>query len=470
MSLCYSMPTPGASASRTSAATSTAATIAGKRDPRRPDESETTRRIRDNMTTTDKLAGVRIIDCDAHLSEPPDLWTSRVAASRRDRVPQMRTTDGMSRWHLGDDEFCFIGGNTIRTGGEKVLGTWTVQPWSDIDPSSWGPLARLALLDRLGLWAQVIYPNAIGFSSNALFAIDDEADRSEIQRIYNDYLVEVQQVAEDRLFPQAVLPVWDMHQTVAEMERLHEAGIRGFTLSDQPSAVGLPSLDDPYYEPMWSTGSDLGTVFNFHIGAGSRPARADSAMREVVRTGNLSALGAPELAFSSYGPQRRLAIIGCHGFFSNARVIVNLCMGDFFDRYPGLKIVSAESGLGWIPFVLEAMEYHLDEIITDPTERALQQRRPTEYFREHIAVTFWFEKVGPKRVVHDVGVNNVLIETDIPHPTCLYPDPRGRLGEATADWDDHTRRRVFQDNAAELYRVPLPAAPDPVPTTQETRP
>jgi uncharacterized protein len=110
-----------------------------------------------------------------------------------------------------------------------------------------------------------------------------------------------------------------------------------------------------------------------------------------------------------------------------------------------------------VPFVLEAMEYQLDEMVTDPDEVNLQQRRPTEYFRDHIYVTFWFERVGPSKLMEDVGVHNVLVETDVPHPTCIYPDSRQRLAEAMAGLDEYTRRRVFQDNGVELYGLPLPA-------------
>src|SRR5207302_2060345 len=81
-------------------------------------------------------------------------------------------------------------------------------------------------------------------------------------------------------------------------------------------------------------------------------------------------------------------------YMSNVRIITNLCMGNLFDRYPNVRISSAESGIGWVPFVLEAMEFQLDEMVTDPAEVTLQKRRPTEYFRDHFYGSFWFEKVG----------------------------------------------------------------------------
>jgi hypothetical protein len=69
---------------------------------------------------------------------------------------------------------------------------------------------------------------------------------------------------------------------------------------------------------------------------------------------------------------------------------------------------------------------------------------------------FWFEKSGPAKLLEDVGINNVLIETDIPHPTCLYPNPREHLSRVLAEVDPHVVKRILQDNAAELYKIAIP--------------
>jgi hypothetical protein len=95
-------------------------------------------------------------------------------------------------------------------------------------------------------------------------------------------------------------------------------------------------------------------------------------------------------------------------------------------------------------------------MLTEPDEVGLAKRRPTEYFRDHIYVMFWFEKSGPTKLIPDIGVRNVLVETDIPHPTCLYPNPTEHFNRVLADLDDESKRRVLQDNAAELYGIRLP--------------
>jgi uncharacterized protein len=412
----------------------------------------------ESSTTTDPLAGLHVIDCDAHITEPPDLWASRAPASLAARMPEQRTVDGTTAWYLDGAVWAGIGGNTIQRGHEKVLGTHIVQPFADVDPAAWNVGARLALLDEMGIWAQILYPNGVGFSSNHVFAIDDPGQRTVILQVYNDFLMDLQDESGGRLVPQAMLPVWDMDLTVAEMRRLLDRGATGFTLSDRPELLGLPELPEPYFAPMWDLANEAGAVMNFHIGAGMKKERlAGSNDETLLRPAETSSAFA-NLYWQSFGPQKRLAILATQMYMSNARIICNLCVSSLFDRYPNLKVVSAESGIGWIPFILEALEYQMDEMVTDPGELD-QKLRPREYFADHIFVTFWFEHVGPSKLIEDVGVRNVLIETDIPHPTCLYPGTKSHFTDVLGGLDPNVRRRVLQDNAADIYRITLPDSP-----------
>jgi len=407
---------------------------------------------------TDPLNGISIIDCDAHFTEPADLWTSRAPESLKGRVPVQKTVDGRTSWYLDDELWASIGGNTIRMGREKILGSHVVQPFEDIDHAAWDVTERLALLDHMGISSQIVYPNGIGFASNHIFAIEDPELRGAVLRIYNDFYVDIQEESGGRLVPQAILPTWDMDLTIAEMERLLDRGMRGFTLSDKPELLGLPELPEPYFAPMWDLFNDSGAVVNFHIGAGQRKEEM-----EKIRSARYTAIdqaafvnepkASADPYWRSFGHQRRLAVGASQMYMSNVRIVANLCMSDLFDRYPNIRIVSAESGIGWVPFMLESLEFQLDEMVTDPEETALQKRRPTEYFQDHIYVMFWFESLSAQKLIGDIGVNNVLVETDVPHPTCLFPGAREHFAEVLGGLDEHTRRRVLHDNAAELYRI-----------------
>jgi predicted TIM-barrel fold metal-dependent hydrolase len=379
----------------------------------------------------------------------------------RDHVPQQRTVDGRTSWYLDGEGWASIGGNTIGIGHQKHLGTHMVQPFEAIDPAAWSVKERLDLLDEVGIWAQILYPNGIGFSSNHMFAIEDEQQRLLVLQTYNDFLVETQHESGGRLLPQAMLPFWDMDLTEREMTRMLEAGLTGFTVSDKPEMLGLPELPEPFFAPMWDLFNESGAVANFHIGSGSRredveAARASSTAATAELPPQRPGRPVPDIApmtWRTFGPQRGFAAMASQAYMSNVRIIVNLCMSDMFDRYPNLRVVSAESGIGWIPFILEAMEFQLDEMVSLPDEVGHQQRRPTDYFRDHLYVMFWFEQNAPQKLIEDIGVGNVLIETDIPHPTCLYPNPLRHFAKVLGDLEPAIRRRVLQDNAAELYGI-----------------
>ena len=417
----------------------------------------TARQVVENETTAGDT--YLIVDCDSHFTEPSDLWSSRAPASRADRMPVQRTVDGRAGWYIDGELWASIGGNTLRSGRQKVLGEHIIQPFEAVDPAAWSVPDRLSLIDDAGLAAQIIYPNGIGFASNHIFAIVDPQQRLDVLRIFNDFYVDMQAESQGRLVPQALLPIWDMALTVQEMTRLLDKGIRGFTLSDKPELLGLPELPESYFEPMWDVFNESGAVVNFHIGAGNRREETEAiraARYSQSRSPSLATGAAPSPSWRTFGHQRRLAVGATQVSMSNVRIIVNLCMSDLFDRYPRLQVVSAESGIGWIPFTLESMEFQLDEMVTDPDEVVLQSRRPTDYFRDHIYVMFWFERYAPQSMLDHIGVERVLVETDLPHPTCLYPSPRDHFAKVLSGVPLDARRRILRDNAVELYHLDVP--------------
>jgi predicted TIM-barrel fold metal-dependent hydrolase len=197
-------------------------------------------------------------------------------------------------------------------------------------------------------------------------------------------------------------------------------------MMDAPDAWGLPSLADSAWDPLWSTAQERRLPVNFHIGSGGV-------------TGNP--------VWPGIGMPRQLGAGSTILFIANARCIVNLIFSGLLDRFPSLNFVSVESGIGWLPFVLESAEYQVDENGVD------LPLRPTEYFRRQIYASFWFERHDVAACVQRLGADNVMVETDFPHPTCLYPGPRKKLEEAVASLSDADQRKLFYGNAARVYGV-----------------
>jgi predicted TIM-barrel fold metal-dependent hydrolase len=116
-------------------------------------------------------------------------------------------------------------------------------------------------------------------------------------------------------------------------------------------------------------------------------------------------------------------------------------------------MVSVESGMGWIPFILETADYEILE--NAPEQAAALAKKPSEYFASNWYATFWFEENGGdlQYLIDRVGEDRVMFETDFPHPTCMYPDPLKTVEDRMMSLRPDTRRKVLGDNAAALYRV-----------------
>lgn len=135
-------------------------------------------------------------------------------------------------------------------------------------------------------------------------------------------------------------------------------------------------------------------------------------------------------------------------------------MSGVLTRFPTIKFVSVESGIGWIPFMLEAMDYQFQgNGVRD--ERPEFDLLPSEYFARNVYACYWFEQVAPRRLIDKIGADNVMFETDFPHPTSLYGDEvHARIKSGLADCEESVRHKILWDNAQKLYKVTAPSAAD----------
>jgi predicted TIM-barrel fold metal-dependent hydrolase len=387
------------------------------------------------------LRDLRIIDVDAHITEPPDLWTRNAPAAFADRVPRVIEVDGATMWSVdGVIIGRALGSSVVRRDGVKVPGFGFMQ-WTgdDIAEASYDMEARLAVLDELGIWAQVLYPNVAGFGAQKFGEIDDPELRRLCATLYNDAMVEIQEESGGRLIPMALMPWWDVDASIAEVERAAANGLRGVNMCSDPHARGAPDLGERAWDPFWAACAEHDLPVNFHIGASDT---------------SLTWFGTSP--WPSQDDERKLAIGSAMMYLSNARILANLVFSGVLERFPTVKFVSVESGIGWIPFFLESLDYQLHESAPSVVESL--SMLPSEYFRRQLYGCFWFEANALRPVIDALGPEHILFETDYPHPTCLYPEPLSWVERALEGFDDTTVRRLLQDNAADLYKVSLPAS------------
>ncbi|MBS9376317.1 amidohydrolase family protein [Rhodococcus sp. B50] len=385
------------------------------------------------------LRDIKIIDTDTHVVEPPDLWTSRMSKKWGDLVPHVRRDEERG------DEAWFVSGTRMSAVGAPAMAGWHEYPpncpprFADTDPRSWDPGKRLALMDDYGIHAQILYPNVAVFSQKTLQSNGSNELQLECVRAYNDYLTEWAQFAPGRYVPVGILPFWDMEATLAEVERVAAAGHKGLVFTQNPAAFGLPMLTDPYWDRLWASAQEKKLPINFHIASG-----------EV----DLSGFG-----HESNGVAANYGMMGISFFMDNARTISQLIFGGICDRFPELKFVSVESGIGWMPFALEGMDWQWRNSGVHK-EHPNYELLPSEYFKRQIYGCFWFEQDSARSAIEQLGADNVLYETDYPHPTSMSPGPASDavrpddyLRRNFAHLSEADARKILHDNAATLYNL-----------------
>jgi len=337
-----------------------------------------------------QLANMPVIDVDTHFTEPPDLWTARAPRKFKDKAPRgIRDAEGRDQWIVDDDlVFGPMGFCVIKQDAKKEYGTLCLDTFDELHPG-------------------------------ANFCIT----------AYNDGIAEMAAEGDGRLYPMMLLPFWDIDLALKELTRCHEElGMHGFVMTDGPETWGLPTLSQPYWDPLWTAAQERGLPCNFHIGGGGG--------------GSISAWNGIDLEDNAC-----VATLSAQAFMSNLRSIANLVFSGLLDRFPSLDFVSVESGIGWIPFLLDLCEYQFDENGIKNLEL-----RPKQYFERQIYASYWFE-TDAATAIEKLGEDNVMFETDFPHPTCLYPGVKQHVQDSLGGLDPLVQRKVLYETAERVYKL-----------------
>jgi predicted TIM-barrel fold metal-dependent hydrolase len=381
---------------------------------------------------------IRVIDADTHLTEPADLWTARIPSRFRDSAPHVRFQEetGTWRWVIGD-RWCSMVGN-YSMAGWKEFPPSCPPTLEEANPASYDARARLAHMDANGIYAQVLYPNVIAFEGHAFMALHDEELKLACVRTYNDYQAEFAAIAPERFVTLAVLPFWDLEESVEELRRCHDTGHRGVLWAATFEKHGLPDFTQRRWDPVYAAAQELGMSINFHVGVGNTAAEIEEAMN---RDGYDPAWNAARSSMS---------------FISNVRTLGLLLTSGVCDRFPTLNFVSVESGFGYVPFLLDSLDWQW--VNANAPSVYPDRLLPSEYFRRQVYAMFWFEKESLDLLPR--YQDNVMFETDFPHPTCLCPGPGSAapspaevIERDTAIVGEAVMRKVLHDNASRVYHV-----------------
>jgi predicted TIM-barrel fold metal-dependent hydrolase len=381
-----------------------------------------------------------VADVDAHIIEPADLWTSRVPSKWGDLVPHVR-------WHdrRGED-YWYIGNRKLYGVGAFAQARWPQFPPShpptldEAFEAAVDPKARLAYMDEVGVYYQVLYPNILGFHSHVFLNEMPHELATECVRAYNDWLTEFCEADARRLIPMMMLPFWDIDASVKEMQRAYAMGHKGVLFAARYDKVGMPRLVDDHWEPLLSQAQDMHLTMNFHVGFLSNPDDLKGAVDQSKKM--------------DFTRESSLVLLG------NAQNIAEVVLSGVCHRYPDLKFVSVENGAGWLPFLAESMDWQWLNVGAhkDYPDRLL----PSEYVKRQIFGMYWFERAAMRAVIDQLE-DNLMFETDFPHATSLSPgpasespSPRDVMEESLGGLPDEVVGKVLQHTATRLYHLDPP--------------
>jgi len=352
----------------------------------------------ERMQNTETVAAEQRVSADSHMAEPPDLWETRLPAQFRDQALHFPKVEKYKSFQH------------LRAGG-------------------WDPHERLRDQAYDGISAEVLYPSL----GQMAYAVDDPLLEEACCRVYNDWMIEFCSVSLERFWGLGLISLWNIDGAVKELERCHRAGLRG-------ACIGLIPADDlpyssPHYEPFWEACNALEMPVNFHIISGPGRARSEEQW--------------PAGLLPRGVHKHKLEMMNAVG---------DMVISGVLERYPNLKVVVAEAGVGWIPFFAQEFDYYKNRF--SGKAEALS-RPPSDYIYGQVYGAFISDEIGGKLLTW-YGQDNFMWSNDYPHPACTWPLSVKAIAQDLGYLPPEVRRKVTCLNAAKVYNhgeAPPPADP-----------
>jgi len=389
-----------------------------------------------------------IVDVDAHVVEPPDVWSSRLPAKYRDIGPHIEylppgqpildgggyieapgTEGDPVAWWIYEDHQYSVKRLIAAAGYPAEEITMEGVTFDDMRPGCWQPNARLDDMTINGVEAQLSYPNYPRFCGQLFLRGKDRELALLCVEAYNDWTVEEWCAGSGgRLVPLCLIPMWDARLAAEEVHRNAARGVRAVAFSELPTYLGLPSIYSGYWDPFFAACEETATVVCMHIGSGTKTPQTSP--------------DAPEAVAST--------II----FGNSVASMTDLLLSGVLVRFPALKLLYAEAQIGWIPYLLERIDdvwethrgwSHSHQFCPEP---------PSTYYFSNVHSCFFKDAIGVK-MLEEVGVDNVMFETDYPHQDGTWPHSRQAAAEQFGHLDDVTVHKLARGNAIRLFGLDL---------------
>jgi uncharacterized protein len=372
-----------------------------------------------------------MISADDHIDLgylPKDLWIERLPESLKERAPRVEDKGEKGEYWVCDGE----------TWGEYRGERWFARPRRNplaLDRGGVGeahrpttPEKRLVDMDRDGVEASLMFPPIIAMQ------VGEPLLRNACVQAYNDWAVEFRQAAPKRFFPVAMLSPVDPEAAKDEIIRTAKLGFReaNFLVNDVTIDMYLKPWD-----VFWDAAEETGIVVSYHVG-GSVQSGTVRATMDALKPGQRQMTF--DMGLSN----------GATSFFNP---FVNLFNFGTLERHPKLKFCLAESGTGWIPFVVQEMDYRYRRQFERKKSQDIPLKvMPSEIFKRQVWATYQTDLVG-LHLIQFFGDGHIMWGSDYPHPDSTWPFSREIIDKDSAHLSTEMKKKVTRDNAAALYGV-----------------
>lgn len=399
--------------------------------------------------------GYDLVSADSHVNEPAELWETYLSAGLRERGPRViRDDHGRDVWVADGLDPVPIMWATNAAGQRRADGAFDDHEMTiareEMVPGSYDPGARLAAMDTDGLDAEVLYPGPLAGlgGGGGIASLPDAELRRECIQAYNNWLADFCAEAPDRLIGLALIPLEEPEWARDEIERVTRLGLRGGVVNAMPDTTGSPPLFSTEYEPVWSAAEASGFPLSLHIGHSRSLQPLVSAMQRSSDAGGAEASHPLGTLGTSTGLTEMFFTMMC---LDMAEPVALLIFSGVLERHPRLRFAIAESGIGWIPFVIERMDYTFDRHRL--WMKSAITEKPSTYFRQSFAATFQQDDRSGLLGRHIAGVETLMWASDYPHTDSTWPHSRKVVDELFVDVPADERAQITAGNAVRLYHL-----------------
>ncbi len=361
-----------------------------------------------------------VVSADCHVNEPVDLWEQRVDAKFRHRIPRIETDATGEKWSVVE------GHRPVRIRDLRLEG-------EDLERSKAGtldPEARIRDHQRDGIDAEAIYPNK-GLQH---WTSPDAEMQAALCRVWNDWaLPEVFNDYGHRMAPAACIAPLGVEAAVLEVRRVAKLGYRHLFLPVQPQGNAAVErrigYNHPMFDPLWAAISEAGLPIGLHVGTGKDPRTSTGDGGAVINYvwNALATAIEPVVQFTASG---------------------------IMERFPALKVVTVEAGIGWLAWTLWAADegYKKHHFAVRPQLPML----PSEYWRRQGYSTFQDDPMGIEMMKWTGGSEHILWGNDYPHHEGTWPHSEEAVERTMGHLGERDRRNILGLNAARLYGFDVP--------------